>query len=141
MKSFADLLTMPFSETISMFYRVSQSHWTLQLSKSSSCVFCQQLLRFQVFALTLVLCFKETKIRAQNAEARFEGLVEKQEEALQGIKSWRKTRKPSKKQQTRKGKVRITNILTLFPHLETEAIFEDTSLFCLMQNPPLLDTS
>lgn len=87
MKSFVDLLTMPFSETISVFYRVSQSHWTLQLSKSFSWVSCQQLLRFQVFALTLLLCFKETEIRAQNAEERFEGLEEKQEEALQGIKT------------------------------------------------------
>lgn len=50
-------------------------------------------------------------------------------------------RKASRKQQTRKGKVRIINILNLFPDLETEAIFENTSLICLMQNPPLLDTS
>lgn len=28
-----------------------------------------------------------------------------------------------------------------FPDLETEAIFEDTSLICLMQNLSLLDTS
>lgn len=86
MKSLTDLLTMHFSETINVFYRVSQSYWTLQLSKSFFWVSCQQLLRFQVSTLSLLLCFRETEIRAQNAEERSEGLEEKLEEALQRIK-------------------------------------------------------
>lgn len=48
-------------------------------------VSCQHLPRFQVSALSLPLCFRETEIRAQNAEQRSEDFEKKLEEALERI--------------------------------------------------------
>lgn len=90
--SLTALLTLPFSETTTVFYGVFygvvQFHCTFQLSKSFFFFFlvsCQHLPRFQVSALSLPLCFRETEIRAQNAEQRSEDFEKKLEEALERI--------------------------------------------------------